>query len=127
MSPPSKKVKKKTAKKVKKYRSGMHPNTVKGRKATQVKPGQVLNPNGAPRAKMNLWRYICTYMEATPDELKVVLKHKNKLTMSQLAALKVCEKMAKGDWHVLKDIIDRTERSEDKPDELVKIIIEHIG
>ena len=77
-------------------------------KEHQVKPGEVLNPNGPPKAKVQLWRYFCDYMELSTEQLKKEAA-KSKLSMSRRAALKLVEAVAKGKWPQAKEILDRTE------------------
>jgi len=89
------------------------------------KPGESGNPNGPPRAKIQLFRYICLYLEMTPAQLKRI--DQNKLTMSQLAAIKTVMKMAnQGEWQRVKEMIDRETRDKTGADELVKLIIEYV-
>ena len=91
-------------------------NGVKHRKASAKqkaglkppwKPGESGNPAGPPKAKVQLLRYICEYMEMTPKQIKAL--DTSKLTMSRIAALRHVEKMGKGEYSRLRDMIDRFE------------------
>ena len=73
----------------------------------QWKPGESGNPAGPPKARVQLLRYICEYMEMTPKQLKAL--DVNKLTMSRIAALKHVQKMGQGEYNRLRDMIDRFE------------------
>ena len=55
----------------------------------QFKPGQSGNPNGSPKARTNLWKFINRFMAMTDDELAKV--DRKKLTQSQQVALKHVE------------------------------------
>jgi len=86
----------------------MNPKSLANLRPVFWKPGQSGNPKGVPRARVNLYRYICEYMEMTPKQLKK-LKH-DELTMSQRAALKTALIMAdEGEWQRIKEMIDRNE------------------
>jgi hypothetical protein len=80
-------------------------------KHSQFKPGQSGNPKGPPKARVTIWRHVCIFSELTEAELKK-LKRRG-LTMSQRAALKIVEAMARGDFHpgthLAKYVIDRSE------------------
>ena len=78
-----------------------------GDKLTQWKPGQSGNPAGAPRTKLNLWRYIGEYMAMPLDDLKAI--DKTGLSMSHRAALVTAIKTAEGSWARIKEFIDRDE------------------
>ena len=98
---------------------------LKGNKHANWKPGVSGNPKGAPKARINLFRYICEYMEMTPNKLKKL--DQNKLTMSQRAALKTVMKMADdGEWQRISRMIDHEERDEGMPNELIKMVIEYV-
>ena len=97
-----------------KQRNGRHPNSRANLKP--FKPGESGNPAGAPKAKMNLWRYICEYVAMTPEQLKAL--DTNKLIMAQIIALKHVEKMGKGEYNRLRDTIDRSEGK--VPDHIVQ-------
>ena len=85
----------------------IHPNSLANLKANEFKPGESGNPAGPPIAKLHLWRYICEYMEMTPEQLKAL--DITKLKMSQVTALRHVEKMGKGEYNRLRDTIDRSE------------------
>ena len=70
----------------------------------QWKPGESGNPKGAPRAKTNLYRYICEYLEMGSKELASV-KVKN-LSLVRQAAYNTAVKM---DWKRQQEIINRDE------------------
>ena len=68
------------------------------------------NPRGAPRAKTQLHRYICMFIEMTPDELnKYIHNPTQTLTLCKRGALKVAKKVAEGDYQIIKDIVERDE------------------
>ncbi len=60
----------------------------------QFKPGEVANPAGPPKARTQLWRYFCTYMDMTDAKLKSTKA--KLLTQSQQAAMKLVEDMKAG-------------------------------
>jgi len=97
-----------------------NPNLAKEGEPYQWKPGESGNPAGAPKAKMNLWRYICEYVAMTPEQLKAL--DTNKLIMAQIIALKHVEKMGKGEYNRLRDTIDRSEGK--VPDHIVQQTVE---
>ena len=74
---------------------------------TQWKPGQSGNPAGPPKTRLHLWRYIGQYMAMSLSELKAI--NKDKLSMSQRAALTTAIKTAEGDWARVSAFIDRDE------------------
>ena len=73
------------------------------------KPGQSGNPKGTPPSRTNLWRYICEYMEMTPEKLQRVALKSSELTMARRAALVTVQKMGAGEWTRLKEMIERSE------------------
>ena len=75
----------------------------------QWRPGQSGNPKGAPPSRTNLWRYICEYMEMTPEKLQRVALKSSELTMARRAALVTVQKMGAGEWTRLKEMIERSE------------------
>lgn len=107
------------------YRRGKNPKSLAALTANRIRPGEVRNPRGPGRAKIQLWRYICLYLELTQGQFDK-LKTKN-LTMSQMAALKIVEQLAEGRWDIAKDVIDRSEREQGGPDEILKIVVEYVG
>ena len=83
----------------------MHPNSLAN--LQPARPGEVRNPKGPPKAKTQLYRYICEYLNKTPLALKRI--DESKLTLVQRAALKTAIKIADGDWPRVKGIIERDE------------------
>ena len=81
-----------------------NPNIAEEGKTHQWPPGQSGNPNGAPKAKTNLYRYLCEYLQMTTDELASV--EEGSLSLSRLAALKSARKM---DWKRQQEVINRDE------------------
>jgi hypothetical protein len=76
----------------------------------QIKPGEVRNPNGPPKAKTQLYRYLCNYLKMPLKEIEKLLKEeKDTLTLVQHAALISAKKMAEGDWDRQKEVINRDE------------------
>ncbi len=63
-------------------------------KECQFEPGQSGNPAGPPKARTQLWRYFCKYMDLT-DKGLAKMKAK-RLTQSQQAAVKLVEDMKAG-------------------------------
>ena len=61
---------------------------------SQFKPGQSGNPNGSPKGRTNLWKFICTYMGMTGAELASL--ERETLTQAQGVALKLVENAAQG-------------------------------
>ncbi len=60
----------------------------------RFKPGQSGNPKGPPKAKTQLWRHICLYLDMTDAEFeKAKVK---KLTQAQRAAIKIVEDFIAG-------------------------------
>ena len=57
---------------------------------SQFKPGQSGNPNGSPKARTNLWKFINRFMAMTDPELAKV--DREKLTQAQQVALKHVER-----------------------------------
>ena len=96
--------------------------------STGFKPGQSGNPKGAPRARTNLKRYICKFLDMTTDQLKKI--DTKSLKIAERAALNTVIKIDEGEWHRIKDIMDRDERTEGReegvPDQTVKVTIEYI-
>ncbi|MCP4566799.1 MAG: hypothetical protein GY841_04370 [FCB group bacterium] len=80
------------------------------------KPGESGNPAGPPKARVQLLRYICEYMEMTPKQLKAL--DTSKLTMARITALKHVQKMGQGEYNRLRDMIDRFEGK--VPDHIVQ-------
>ena len=60
----------------------------------QFQHGQSGNPNGSPKARTNLWKFICKYMAMTGDDLANL--EREKLTQAQGVALKLVENAAQG-------------------------------
>lgn len=94
-----------------KGRKGGNPNIAEAGKDTQFKAGNNANPNGPPKSKVQLSRYIQTFSEMTKAEIeKIVLtgKLKNKpLSASQLCALEFVKNMIDGEWQQTKEALDR--------------------
>lgn len=79
----------------------------------QFAPGQSGNPAGAPKARANLWRYFCRFLEMSPKELAQAVRDKE-LTMAQRAAIKQVQQLAKKGlagtaWLATKEAWDRDE------------------
>ena len=70
-------------------------------------PGQSGNPKGPPKATTQLYRYFCLYMDMTEDKLGRL--DKSKLTMSQLGALAMVNKIKEGSWPQQREVIERDE------------------
>ncbi len=70
------------------------PGSKAGQK-TQFKPGQSGNPKGPPKAKTQLWRYVCLYLDMTDAQFDK-LKSKKKLKQVQRAAIKIVEDFTAG-------------------------------
>ena len=66
------------------------------------------NPSGNPPDRSHVHHWICKFIEMTPDELKKYISnpHKN-LTMAQRGALQVAHKIAKGEYTIIRDMIER--------------------
>ena len=73
------------------------------------KPGQSGNPNGTPKARTHLYRYLCGYLGMTKAQLMEVAAHEEHLTLSQIAALKMAQRVSNGDWKPILEIINRDE------------------
>ena len=81
------------------------------------KKGEVSNPNGPPRARVQLWRYICQYMDMTDKELASIKK--SDLTLSQQAVLNLARSMLiPKNYQPIRDVIDRSEGK--VPDHIVQ-------
>ncbi len=78
----------------------------------RFKPGQSGNPKGPPKAKTQLWRYVCLYLDMNDIKFNK-LKNKKKLKQAQQAAIKIVEgfKSGKkvGNERMAKYLIDRDE------------------
>lgn len=79
----------------------------------QFAPGQSGNPAGAPKARANLWRYFCRFLEMTSAELTKAVQDKE-LTMAQRAAIRQVQQLAKKGlagtaWLATKEAWDRDE------------------
>ncbi len=61
----------------------------------QWRPGQSGNPQGRPPGKTYIRQHILEYLSLTRTELAKAKKNKG-LTLSQLAAIKVCEQVQQG-------------------------------
>jgi len=72
------------------------------------KPGQSGNPKGPPKAKTQLYRHFCKYMEMTATQLKREANKKT-LTLSQRAALRMAKDVVDGKWPQTKEVIERDE------------------
>jgi hypothetical protein len=93
----------------------------------QFQPGQSGNPAGPPKARSNLWRHFCKWLEMTPDELKTE-KRRRDLTMSERAALKQAEQLVRKGlagtaWLATREAWSR---DEGKPTEHVHVTGEHV-
>lgn len=80
----------------------------------QVQPGQTLNPNGPPKARMEFYRWYTKYMMLTMKELdELEKKNKDDLTIVQMTAIAEARKSLKGKavW-LLKQAINREEGGE---------------
>jgi hypothetical protein len=76
--------------------------------ATQIKPGQVLNPNGRAKGKMVSTRL----RELLEKEIEIkdnILSKKKKVEVSEALALKIVALALKGDKNMIKELLDRTE------------------
>ena len=89
----------------------IHPNSLanlqKGR-ATQIKPGQRLNPAGPPPGKVQLWQWVRKYSEMTARQLDKIAEDKS-LPANRLMALSMVREMMAGDWQRIKEALDRDE------------------
>jgi hypothetical protein len=63
-------------------------------KEHQWKPGESGNPAGPPKAKTQLHRYICIYLDMTDAELNKIVK--TALTQAQRAAMKLVRALKSG-------------------------------
>lgn len=97
--------KKQPSNKANRGRAGGNPDIARHGVATQIKKGEVRNPHGPPRARTQLYRYICEYLEKTPVEIKNL--DRQKLTLSQQGALKVAQDVGRGGWPQIRELLDR--------------------
>lgn len=61
----------------------------------KIQPGERLNPNGPPAGKVQLWRWITSYMDMD-DKQFAKLKQRTDLKQSQQAAVVLIEKFKAG-------------------------------
>ena len=71
------------------------------------KPGQSGNPAGPPKMKVQFWRYVQQYSEMTDAQIDQI--DRSKLSQSKIAALVFVKLMAAGNWHQVKEALDRDE------------------
>lgn len=76
-------------------------------KEHRFKPGNNANPNGPPKARTQLYRYVCQYLAMTPKQIKSI--DETTLTLAQRGAYTTATKIAAGDWARVKEVIERDE------------------
>lgn len=86
----------------------MHPNSLKNlTMGPRIKPGQVLNPHGPPKARVQLMQWVRKFMEdMTLDQVEAYEPQTTSQTTAKAMVLKAAKKC---DWQIIKELLDRDE------------------